>query len=106
MMFSRVTSDSIRRSYNTVRSHLYRGYGQARAFAQALDHGVELAARTYRAVQPILKDVAPQLEGKATTAATGMKSEYNQMRARALQVNDVMSATEATLKRKVPELGL
>ena len=106
-MFGRVTSDSIRRSYHTVRGHLYRGYGQAREFAQALDHGVELAARTYRAVQPILRDVAgAELEGKATTVATGLKSGYNMMRAKALQANSAMSATEAALRRKVPELGL
>ena len=106
MLFGRVTSDSIRRSYNTVRGHIYRGYGQARAFAQALDHGVELASRTYRAVQPILRDVAPELEGKATTVASGAKSQYNMMRQKALQANDAVSATEAALRRKVPELGL
>ena len=105
-MFGRVTAESIRRGYSTVRDHLYRGYGQARIYASHLDSAVSIAARTYRALQPVLKDVAPDLERRTTSMASSAKNEYHELRRKALQINDNMTAVEAQLKRKVPELGL
>ena len=104
-MFGRVNAQSIRRGYGTIRDHLYRGYGQARLFASHIDSGIEIAARTYRALQPVLKDVAPDIERKATSVATNLKGDYNELRRRALDASYTMTSVGAQLKRKVPELG-
>ena len=63
-MFGRVTGQSIRQGYSTLKSHLYHGYGVARRMAHNIDYGVDLIARTYKAIQPALKDANPDLEKK------------------------------------------
>ena len=105
-MFGRVSTQSLRRGYGTIRDHIYRGYGQARLFASHFDSAVELGARTYRALQPVLRDIAPDTEKRVTSVATGLKSDYNELRKRAMDANDTMTSVGAQLRRKVPELGL
>ena len=105
-MFERVTGESIRRGYSTVRDHLYRGYGQARIFASHLDSHIETAARVYKALQPVLQNVAPDLERKTTSMASQAKSDYNELRRRAFNASDVVSTVGTQLRSKVPELGL
>ena len=83
-MFGRVTAESIRRGYSTVRGHIYRGYAQARIYASHLDNAVSIAARTYKAIQPVLQDVAPNLERRTTSMASSAKNEYNELRRKAL----------------------
>ena len=75
-------------------------------FASHLDTGIEIAAKTYRALQPVLKDVAPSVEKRATATSSSAKSDYNELRRRALDANDVVSTVGTQLRRKVPELGL
>ena len=105
-MFGRVSAHSIRQGYQTVRNGFYRGYAQGRMIASHLDTGVELLTRTYRAIQPVLKDVAPQYESRATASASALRGDYNSLRARAIDMTDSMTSAHAALKRKVPELGL
>ena len=105
-MFGRVNTQSLRMASSTIRDHLYRGYGQARLFASHVDSAVEIGARTYRALQPVLKDLAPDIERKTTAVATNLKGDYNELRKRALDANDTMTSVGSQLRRKVPELGL
>ena len=105
-MFGRVTAESIRRGYSTVRDHLYGGYKQARVYAHNLDHYVSIAQRTYKAIQPILQDAAPDLERRTTSIASNAKQSYNELRKKAIGIDDGLSTVQAQLKRKVPELLL
>ena len=105
-MFGRVTTQTIRRSMGSIRDHLYRDYGQARMFASHLDRGIETASRVYKTLQPVLQDLAPDTEKRVTAAASQAKSDYNELRRRALDANDTITSVGAQLKRKVPELGL
>ena len=83
-----------------------RSYGTARTMASHFDQGVSMMTRTYRALQPILKDTAPELERKVTAQASSLKSDYNQLRSRVVDADERVSTTVAHLKKKVPELGL
>ena len=76
-------------------------------FAGHFDRGIETAAHVYRILQPVLRDVAgSDVESKFTQKATGLKQDYNSLRARALDANETMTSVGAQLRRKVPELGL
>ena len=105
-MFTRVTAQSLRQGFSTVRNHLYHSYGVAKRFAHNLDYGVEMLARTYKAVQPVLRDAAPERESRVTEKLSSMKSDYNQMRARVQDVDDKATSVVHTLRKKVPELNL
>ena len=105
-MFGRVTPQSIQRCYSSVRGHLMRSYGTARLVASHVDHSVSMLTRTYRALQPVLKDAAPDLERRVTERASALKSDYNQLRSRVQDVDDRVGHTVKELKKKVPELGL
>ena len=105
-MFGRITSQSIRQGYSTLKSHLYHGYGQVKRMAHNIDYGVDLLARTYKAIQPALRDAAPDVEKKVTAGASALKSDYNQMRARVQDVDNQATSVVHTLKKKVPELNL
>ena len=74
--------------------------------ASHFDQGVSMMTRTYRALQPVLKDAAPELERKVTAQASSLKSDYNQLRSRVVDADERVSTTVAHLKKKVPELGL
>ena len=105
-MFGRVTGQSIRQGYSTLKSHLYHGYGVAKRMAHSIDYGVDMLARTYKAIQPALKDANPDLEKRVTAGASALKSDYNQMRSRVQDVDDKATSVVHTLKKKVPELNL
>ena len=68
-MFGRVTGQSIRQGYSTLKSHLYHGYGQIKRMEHNIDYGVDLLARTYKAIQPALRDAAPDVEKRVTEKA-------------------------------------
>ena len=74
--------------------------------AHNIDYGVDMLARTYKAVQPALRDAAPGLEGKVTAQASALKTEYNQMRSRVQDVDERGTSVVHSLRKKVPELGL
>ena len=98
-MFGRVTASSLRHGYNTVRNSLVSGYGHARMFAGHLARSINTAAHVYRIMQPVLRDVAPQVEGQLTSKATGLKQDYNSLRARALAADETMTSVGAQLRR-------
>ena len=105
-MFGRVTAQSIRQGYSTLRNHMYHGYGVAKRMAHNIDYGVDMLARTYKAIQPALRDVNPSLERRVTAGASALKGDYNRMRDRVRDVDDRATSVVHTLKKKVPELNL
>ena len=105
-MFGRVTGQSIRQGYSTLKSHLYHGYGQVKRVAHNIDYGVDLLARTYKAIQPALRNAAPDVEKRVSAGASALKGDYNRMRARIQDVDDKATSVVHTLKKQVPELNL
>ena len=105
-MFGRVTGQSIRQGCNTLKSYLCHGYGQVKRMTHNIDYGIDLLARTYKAIQPALRDAAPDVEKRVTAGASALKGDYNQLRARVQDVDDRATSVVHTLKKKVPELNL
>ena len=65
-----------------------------------------MLTRTYRALQPVLKDAAPELEKRVTERASSLKSDYNQLRNRVVDAAERVSSTVAQIRKQVPELGI
>ena len=82
-----------------LRGHIGRGYHTARHFAGQLDHSINFLTRLYSAVQPALRDIAPQAEKVATGRARQALSNYEEMRGG-------VDRLHASVKSKLPELGL
>ena len=95
----RVTSQGIQRGLERLRGHIGRGYHTARHFAGQLDHGISFLTRLYSAVQPALRDIAPQAEKVATGRARQALTNNEEMRG-------TVAGIHGAVKSKVPELGL
>ena len=95
----RVTSHGIQRGLERLRGHIGRGYHTARHFAGQLDHGISFLTRLYSAVQPALRDIAPQAEKVATGRARQALTNYEEMRG-------TIAGIHGSVRSKVPELGL
>ena len=85
---------------------MYHGYGVAKRMAHNIDYGVDMLSRTYKAIQPALRDANPSLERRVTAGASALKGDYNRMRDRVRDVDDRATSVVHTLKKKVPELNL
>ena len=105
-MFGKVTSSSIRNTAVKVRGHLQNAFAQARHLGSAIDTGVKYASRVYSAVQPALKDYAPKLEKAVTHNVRAVKGEYDSIRDRVVGETERASTTIASVRRKIPDLGL
>ena len=87
---------AIHQAVRQIRHHVGTAYATARHYAQRLDHGVNLASRVFAAARPILKDIAPAYEQKASKGAAQAKESYDQMRG---DVVDLHSRGQAHAKK-------
>ena len=105
-MFGRVTRDSIRNAAVKVRGHMQDAYSTARHWGRTIDAGVQIASKLYGAVQPALKDYAPQMEKVATRSVRAVKGEYDSIRDRVVGENERAGTAIANVRSKLPDLGL
>ncbi len=87
---------ALHQAVRQIRHHVGTAYATARHYAQRLDHGVNLASRVFAAARPILKDIAPAYEQKASKGAAQVRDSYDQMRG---DVVDLHSRGAAHAKR-------
>ena len=87
---------AIHQAVRQIRHHVGTAYATARHYAQRLDHGVNLASRVFAAARPILKDIAPAYEQKASRAGAQAKESYDAMRG---DVVDLHSRGQAHAKK-------
>ena len=79
-----------------IRNHIGNAYATARHYAHRLDRGVNLASRFISAARPILKDIAPAYEQKASKDAARAKESYDLLRG---DVVDLHNRGQAHAKR-------
>ena len=79
-----------------IRDHADTPYATVRHYAQRFDQGVNIASRALAIARPILKDIAPAYEKKASKGAAQAKESYDQMRG---DVVDLHSRGAAHAKR-------
>ena len=71
---------ALRHAARRIRHHVGTAMATARHYARWLDQGVNLAPRFFAAARPMLKDIAPAYEQKASKGAAQTKKSYDQMR--------------------------
>ena len=105
-MFGRVTRDSIRQAAGRVRGHMEHAYSTARHWGSMLDKGVKIASKVYGAVQPALQEYAPKVEKRVTGGLRAVKGDYDNIRDR-LVTEDIRAGNAiASVRSKIPDLGL
>ena len=70
-MFGKVNSYSIRNNSNRVKNHLSNGYHQARMFLSSLDAGVKHARNIYKAIEPSIEQLNPQVNSHVNKSLAG-----------------------------------
>ena len=71
---------ALRQAVRQIRHHAGNAYTAVRHYAHRIDQGVNLASRVFAAARPVLKDIAPAYEQKASRGAAQAKEAYDQMR--------------------------
>ena len=99
-MLGRVTAASIQHYSSKLRHHLRKGVSTLRHVGSHINHAYNVGRTVYQTVQPLLKDLAPALEGRATKAGKGAASGYEYLRDKAAAVDAVGSQIQSSLKKK------
>ena len=87
---------ALHQAVRQIRHHASNAYQTVRHYAQRFDQGVNLASRVYAAARPVLKDIAPAYEAKASKGTAQAKESYDQMRG---DVVDLHSRGQAHAKK-------
>jgi hypothetical protein len=96
----KITLDSVRQAFGSVKQGIQGGYHHAYKFAQELDHGVNVAKRLYSVVAPLLDSLG--VSQKGSMRALG---GYEELRRRAINANTRVEKTVADVRSRVPELS-
>ena len=99
-MLGRVTADSVRHYSSKLRHHMNHGVSTLRHVGSHLNHAYNVGRTVYKTIQPLLKEMAPAIEGRTTKALKGASSGYEYLRDKAAAVNAVGGQIEANLKKK------
>ena len=75
-MLGRVTAASIRQYSSKLCHHLNHGASTLRHVGSHLNQAYNVGKTVYQTVQPLLKELAPAIEGRATKALKGAASGY------------------------------
>ena len=99
-MLGRVTATSIQHYSSKLRHHLKAGVSTLRHVGSHINHAYNVGRTVYQTVQPLLKDLAPALEGRTTKTLKGAASGYEYLRDKAAAVDAVGDQINSNLKRK------
>ena len=83
----RITNQTFAHVAKTVRHHIGNAYSTARHYARKIDQGVQMASKVYAAAAPIIKDVAPMFEAKASKRVAKAKESYDSLRGDVVDVH-------------------
>lgn len=95
----KINADSIRHGFGQVKNFLQGGYARAHKFASGLDRFVDVGRRAYGAIAPYLGSAANQ---GAMRALGG----YDELKRRAVDVDNQGQQVVGRLRRMAPEIGL
>ena len=89
-----------------IRHHVGTAVATASHYAQWLDHGVNLASRVFAAARPVLEDIAPAYQKKASRGAAQAAEYHNQKRGDVADLHNRGQAHAKRLGDVVSMLGL
>ena len=99
-MLGRVTAANIRHYSTRLRHHLVKGVSTLRHVGGSLENAYQVGRTVYQTMQPLLKELAPALEGQTTKTLKGAASGYEYLRDKAAAVDAVGSQIQSSLKKK------
>jgi len=99
-MLGRVTAANIHHYSTRLRHHLAKGVSSLRHVGGSLEHAYQVGRTVYKIARPLLKELAPALEGQTTKTLQGAASGYEYMRDKAAAVDAVGSQIQSSLKKK------
>ena len=105
-MFGKITRASIMNTASKVRGHIQDTYATAKHWGNTIDSGVRMASKIYGAIQPALRDYAPSAEKVISGNVRAVKGEYDSIRDRVVGENERAGNAIASVKSKMPNLGL
>ena len=86
-MFGKVTQQSIHNTLRNVKTHIGNAYNHVKHVAHHINHGFHIAKQVYRAIEPAIRELAPQhhntIHGHVMNAVSG----YDNIRNKVLDVN-------------------
>ena len=103
-MIGRVTAASIQHYSSKLRHHMNHGVSTLRHVGRHLNNAYNVGKIAYKTIQPLLKEMAPAIEGRATKALEGASSGYEYLRDKAAAVDAVGSQIKANLRSKQTEM--
>ena len=97
---------ALHQAVRQIRHHASNAYQTVRHYAQRFDQGVNLASRVLAAARPVLQDIAPAYEKKASKGAAQAKESYDQMRGDVVDLHSRGAAHAKGLGDVASMLGL
>ena len=99
-MLGRVTVANARHYSTRLRHHLAKGVSTLRHVGGSLDHAYQIGRTVYQIARPLLKELAPALEGQTTKTLKGAASGYEYLRDKAAAADAVGNQIQSSLKKK------
>lgn len=96
----KLTAQSLRQSLDGVKSFVHRGFHATKGFLGDLDHGVNIARKTYSALSPFLDQL-----GASHRPVVKALEGYDALKARAMRAHDQGDQAYQAVRKSVPELN-
>ena len=97
---------ALHQAVRQIRHHASNAYQTVRHYAQRFDQSVNLASQVLAAARPVLKDIVPAYEQKASRGAAQAKESYDQMRGDVVDLHNRGSAHAKRLGDVASMLGI
>ena len=105
-MFGRVTEDSVRRGWSSVRLGVHRVHSRAMHMAGQIDHAVRVAGRMYGAVSPMIQALDSHHGSSMHSGATRAFNEYHHIARLASRAEGYRRQITNDVRQAVPELDI
>ena len=105
-MFGRITEDSVRRGWSSVRHGAHRVHSRAMHMAGQIDHAVRVAGRAYGAISPMIHAIDTYHGSSVHSGATRAFNEYHNIARLASRAEGYRQRITNAVRQAVPELAL
>ena len=91
---------TLHRGMNAAKSFMHRGYHATKSFLTDLDHGMNVARKTYSVLSPFLDQL-----GASHKPVTKALEGYDQLKSRAVDAHTRGEQAYQAVRTRVPELN-
>ncbi len=105
-MFGRITEDSVRRGWASVRHGVHRAHARVMHAAGAIDNAVRIGGRVYGALSPMIRALDDSRGTNIHSGATRAFNEYHHIARIASRAEGYRTRLTNDVRRAAPELGL